>query len=137
DEWAAKIPEELVGAFSPLTTALTNWRDEVFAYFDHRATNAYTEALNGLARVVNRNGRGYSFNVLRARIVYGVGIPIQRRPLYGAEFDLPPRTRRFYPPVMTDYIPHFDEFPPMPVRAMLSTQKSRIKDLWDHLTSTP
>ncbi|MFD0677029.1 MULTISPECIES: transposase [unclassified Paenibacillus] len=40
---------------------MANWEEEVFAYFDHRITNAYTESLNGLIRVINRLGRGYSF----------------------------------------------------------------------------
>jgi transposase len=35
-------------------TALRNWEDEAFAYFRHPVTNAYTEALNGVIRIVNR-----------------------------------------------------------------------------------
>lgn len=34
-----------------------NWREEIFAYFDHRYTNATTEALNGVIKTVNRTGR--------------------------------------------------------------------------------
>lgn len=57
-------------AYKDLTTALANWEAEVFAYFDHPVTNAATEALNGLAKVVNRMGRGYSFRALRAKMLY-------------------------------------------------------------------
>lgn len=32
-------------------------------------TNAYTEAMNGLIKIANRAGRGYSFEVLRARML--------------------------------------------------------------------
>lgn len=60
-DWKAKIPKQLQSAFEPLTKAMANWEEEVFAYFDHRITNAYTESLNGLIRVINRLGRGYSF----------------------------------------------------------------------------
>ena len=33
-------------AFAALTTALRNWRPQILAYFEHRATNAYTGARN-------------------------------------------------------------------------------------------
>ena len=41
----------------------------IMAFFDERYTNAYTEAMNGIARIVNRAGRGYSFRVLRAKLM--------------------------------------------------------------------
>jgi transposase len=46
---------------------------EILAYFDHPVTNAYTESLNNLIRVMNRLGRGYSFGALRAKIVFAEG----------------------------------------------------------------
>nr|WP_311079555.1 ISL3 family transposase [Paenibacillus polymyxa] len=48
NEWKAKIPTELQFAFELLTKAMKNWEEEIFAYFDHRITNAYTESLNSL-----------------------------------------------------------------------------------------
>jgi transposase len=48
---------------------MANWRHEIFNYFDQRLTNAATESLNGLAKIMNRLGRGYSFDVLRARLL--------------------------------------------------------------------
>jgi transposase len=56
-------------AFYPLTRAVNNWMPEIMAYFDHPVTNAYTESLNNLGRVMNRLGRGYSFEALRAKIL--------------------------------------------------------------------
>src|SRR5690606_14513492 len=47
-DWKAKIPKELQTAFEPLTKAMENWEAEIFSYFDHRVTNAYTESLNSL-----------------------------------------------------------------------------------------
>jgi homoaconitase/3-isopropylmalate dehydratase large subunit len=35
-------------------------------YRNGKGTNAYTEALNRVAKGINRAGRGYSFDVLRA-----------------------------------------------------------------------
>ncbi len=43
---------------------------EILNYFQHPVTNAYTESLNNLIRVMNRLGRGYSFEALRAKILF-------------------------------------------------------------------
>lgn len=56
------------------------------AYFDHRITNAYTESLNSLIRVVNRLGRGYSFDALRAKILFTEGLQKERKPKYQIPF---------------------------------------------------
>lgn len=67
-------------AFHPLARAIDNWRPHIFAYFDHRVTNAYTESLNNLIRVMNRLGRGYSFEALRAKILFAEGSHKVKRP---------------------------------------------------------
>ncbi|MGH8506920.1 MAG: ISL3 family transposase, partial [Stenotrophobium sp.] len=69
-QWEASITDDLKTDFKDLTTAMRNWGDEVFAYFDHPITNAYTESVNNLAKGMNRMGRGYSFEVIRARMLY-------------------------------------------------------------------
>lgn len=71
--WKSGLTTEIQPPFKDLTTALANWDTEIFSYFDHRVTNAYTEALNGLAKLLNRNGRGYSFEVIRAKVLYSRG----------------------------------------------------------------
>lgn len=38
-----------------------------------RITNEFTESLNSLIRSINRRGRGYSFEVLRALVMYSKG----------------------------------------------------------------
>ncbi len=73
-KWQSQIPEQLEAAFRPLTTAVSNWEKEIFAYFDHPVTNAYTEAINGVIRVMNRLGRGYSFEAIRAKILFTEGL---------------------------------------------------------------
>lgn len=73
EEWRASIPQEMKGAFGDFERAWRNWRDEILAYFDCRATNAYTESLNNLIRTTNRVGRGYSFEALRARVLLSEG----------------------------------------------------------------
>jgi transposase len=88
--WVSSLDASVREAFRPLLTALKNWEAETFAYFQHPVTNAYTEALNGVIRVVNRVGRGYSFEVLRAKMLFAHGrhakrtVPIIReRPEFG------------------------------------------------------
>lgn len=71
DAFKGDVPQALKGDFKVLLTAMRNWRPEITAYFDHPISNAYTEALNGVAKTINRAGRGYSFEVLRARLLFG------------------------------------------------------------------
>ncbi|KRE36275.1 ISL3 family transposase [Paenibacillus sp. Soil724D2] len=81
-DWKAKLPNELHAAFEPLTKSMENWEEEIFAYFDHRVTNVYTESLNSLIRITNRLGRGYSFEALRAKILFTEELAKQRKPMY-------------------------------------------------------
>ena len=71
--WLAHLSPSAAEAFRPLTTAMANWSEEVFRYFETRATNAYTESLNSVIRMVDRAGRGYSFEVLRAKMLFAHG----------------------------------------------------------------
>lgn len=73
DAWRESVPARMRKTkkdFKPLMTCTANWREEMLAYFDHPISNGYTEALNGVAKVINRAGRGYSFEVLRARLLF-------------------------------------------------------------------
>ena len=83
-EWERSITDrELLTAFKPLLTAMHNWRAEIFAFWDHRATNALTEALNGVAKAVQQAGRGYSFDVIRAKLLYSTNLHKTARPKFG------------------------------------------------------
>lgn len=67
DEWAATIPDSVGRWFGKIAKMVQRWRPEVFAYFEYPATNAITENRNGLIKMVNRQGRGYTFDVIRAK----------------------------------------------------------------------
>lgn len=69
-EWKANIPNTMTGAFFPVVSAVANWEHEIFNYFHYPYTNAYTEALNGIIKTENRKGRGYSFPVIRGKLLY-------------------------------------------------------------------
>ena len=69
--WEASIPPELAKPFWPVKTAFRNWKDWILNYFDdHRITNAFTESFNAKVRKVYRDGRGYTFERLRAKVLF-------------------------------------------------------------------
>jgi transposase len=70
ESWRDGIPNDIRPYYSDLLRVMHNWEVEIFNYFDHPITNAYTECLNGLIKIMNRLGRGYSFDVLRAKVLF-------------------------------------------------------------------
>jgi hypothetical protein len=82
EAWIRSIPDSVRQAFEPLTTAINNWSEEMFNYYEYKATNAYTESLNAIIRQTDRIGRGYSFDVIRAKILYSRGIRKPCKPKY-------------------------------------------------------
>lgn len=101
EKWERSIQErEILVAFQPLLNAMHNWKTPIFAYWDHRATNALTEALNGVAKMMQRIGRGYSFEAIRAKMLYTPTLqrqPQHRQARYGEDFH-----RALPPPLGTD-----------------------------------
>jgi transposase len=69
-DWKDSVPVSIRSYFADLDRAMGNWHKEVFNYFDHRITNAYTESANNHIKSIARQGRGYSFEVLRAKVLY-------------------------------------------------------------------
>lgn len=72
-QWQKSIPSEIADAFADIERAWGNWTMPILNYFKHPITNAYTESLNSLIRVMDRLGRGYSFEALRAKILFAEG----------------------------------------------------------------
>lgn len=69
--WESTIPPELAKAFRPVKTAFRNWQEYILNYFDDvRVTNAFTESFNAKVRGVYRDGRGYTFERLRAKVLF-------------------------------------------------------------------
>ncbi|HHT7202321.1 ISL3 family transposase [Bacillus cereus group sp. TH204-1LC] len=71
--WISNVPKELMTYFEDLIRAMDNWEEEIFNYFNSPITNAYTESLNRLIKTMNHVGRGYSFEALRAKILFTQG----------------------------------------------------------------
>lgn len=72
EAWENSLPPGRFPKFHALARTVHNHYDDIFAYWDAptRITNAYTESLNGLVKVANRMGRGYSYEIIRAKTLY-------------------------------------------------------------------
>lgn len=68
DAWRESVPASMKKgkkSFAPLLTATRNWCQEIMAFFDYPISNGYTEALNGVAKVINRSGCYVRFHTER------------------------------------------------------------------------
>lgn len=80
--WKASIPDDLGNIFKDVTRPFDFWKREILAYFEWPATNGITEALNNTVTTIVRKGRGYTFEALRAKLLYDKISRIHRpRPL--------------------------------------------------------
>lgn len=73
EAWENSLPaDDALDGFRSLAKTVHNHYEDIFAYWDSpsRITNAYTEGLNGLTKVANRMGRGYSYEIIRAKMLY-------------------------------------------------------------------
>lgn len=72
-DWQSSLHGDEEKAFRDVLTAFGNWETEILAYFEYPVTNAFTEGMNGIAKHINRMGRGYSFEAIRAKVLYRYG----------------------------------------------------------------
>lgn len=70
DDWESSLDAVQAANFKDITRAVKNWRKEIFDYFDYPYTNAFTENMNGKIRALYKGGRGYTFDVLRYKILF-------------------------------------------------------------------
>lgn len=72
EAWENALPQGELEKFHSLAKTVHNHYTDIFAYWDSpgRITNAYTECLNGLIKLSNRMGRGYSYEIIRAKTLY-------------------------------------------------------------------
>ncbi len=71
-DWENALPTNGLQKFCDLAKTVHNHYEDIFAYWDapRPITNAYTECLNGLTKLSNRLGRGYSYEMIRAKVLY-------------------------------------------------------------------
>jgi transposase len=83
DEWLGNFPLKkkypaLHKNFKKIFTAVKNWGEYIFNYFDFKYTNAFTESMNRKVKDILRNSRGCKFETMKARIIYGTYLMKQR-----------------------------------------------------------
>lgn len=84
-EWESKIPADFK-EFKDIQKTFNNSLPEILNYFDRPFTNAYTESINNIIKSVEKEGKGYSFDVLRAKVLYGTQATI-KKPKYNEDMD--------------------------------------------------
>lgn len=86
-EWKRSIPEGVdFNGFRMIarTVESKKHKEHIFNYFYIPVTNATLEGINSAIRVISTQGRGYSFDVLRGKVLLTVG---RRREVIKADFD--------------------------------------------------
>jgi transposase len=116
DAWKAGLPASIKPEFGKLVITVDNWREEIFTYFEYRFTNAYTEARNRLVKDIQREGRGYRFDRLRAKAI--LQEPLTSVPLVLCEscLGLQPKTEFIKP---KHILPMFPLPPDRPLNLMI------------------
>lgn len=84
-DWFKEISLDIYDCFLPLTMAIEHYGEAIFNYFTYRYTAGYTESLNGLMKLLAREGRGFSFEVIRAKVLLTNGLRKTARPRYGTD----------------------------------------------------
>lgn len=79
-DWKNSIPSDMP-QFLQVAYTIDNWYDEIFSYFDNPYTNAFTESMNNLIKEIEKKGRGYTFDALRAKTLFGT--KATKKPKYG------------------------------------------------------
>lgn len=69
--------------YETFINTVDNWHNEIFSYFKHKdehdKTNAQTESFNNRIKEVAGQGRGYTFDVLRAKMIFGGSKPVVQK----------------------------------------------------------
>lgn len=109
ERWLKRLPAKkekeykaLRRDFQKIVTAMKNWGEYVFNYFDYGYTNAFTESSNRKVKDVQRDTRWCSFDTACARAVYGTYLRKQEQEARAQEVALirsPAKRRRPQPAV--------------------------------------
>lgn len=84
-EWECRIPDDFK-AFKDLQNTYNNNKQEIFNYFLQPYTNAYTESINNVIKSIEKAGKGYSYEVLRAKVLYGT--TATKRPKFSKDMKM-------------------------------------------------
>jgi transposase len=82
--WECSIPQDMK-EYQAVRNMINGCKQEVFNYFltETKYTNAYTESINNQIKRIEKIGNGYSYEVLRAKILYKSAL--EDKPKYGSQ----------------------------------------------------
>jgi transposase len=87
ETWESKLESDVKLYFEDLHKAVSNWHNEIFSYFNYPVTNAYTESMNSVIRHIDRMGRSYRFESIRAKILYAPNLHhISKKPKFNKQY---------------------------------------------------
>lgn len=69
-KWEQSIPKD-AKEMKEIQRMINRLKNEIFAFFDGRWTNGFTESFNNIIKRAVRLGNGYSYEVLRAKVLFG------------------------------------------------------------------
>jgi transposase len=107
DTWKRSLSPLVAPPFEEIVWHFDRWRNEILAFIDTGATNAYTESLNNAVRILTRIGRGYSFETLRARMLLNHSAPRPAARRYIRSSSLPPASGNEASQMNEASTPHF------------------------------
>lgn len=107
-KWESEIPSTDFKEFKDIQKTFNNNKKEIFNYFDKPYTNAYTESINNIIKSVEKEGKGYLFAVLRAKVLYGTKATL-RKPKYTDEMQFQSFEKKWGG--------RFDSIEPIPIHA--------------------
>lgn len=85
EDWQKSIPAGTdYNGFRMIVETIRRCKKEVFNYFDEPYTNGFIEGVNSAIRAISMQGRGYSFEILRGKVLLTVG---RRREVVKTDFD--------------------------------------------------
>ncbi len=94
ERWKLSLSPEVARFFGNVFASFQEWGEEILNYWNWKwgqrtATNAFTEAVNGILQLRRLTGRGYDFPAMRAFAVHGIKLK-KARPPFGSEWKNDP-----------------------------------------------
>ena len=126
--WEASIPADpIYDKFRDLAATVHHFHKQIFACWDcpTQISNAFTECSNRLIRETNIKGRGYSFEVLKARTLY--------RSVNLRKVDAAGMLEQYGPTVNSDFVLFYSEGDQIDNKTKRTSYEKRLRKAlaWD------
>ncbi|HBF6314125.1 TPA: ISL3 family transposase [Clostridioides difficile] len=69
EKWKLSVPKNMK-YYQEVIKTVDSWYLEIFNYFGYRTANTSTESVNNLIKYIEKAGKGYRFEIFRAKILF-------------------------------------------------------------------